>query len=113
MRRWILLMLVLTMTALTLTACGKAERQKAQDTPQPSQSAAAQPVETKTIQGIVNRMDAYLVLLTEDGEYYTMDYGEDIPIHAFAEGDRVEVTYTGELGKEDLPPTITAITKVQ
>lgn len=111
MKQRILAMLMLAMLAVTLTACGKAD--KKQQTPQPSQSTAAQQVETKTVQGIVNRIDAYLVLLTDEGDYYTMDYKEDVPVNQFTEGDRVEVTYTGDLENQDETPTITAITKVQ
>ena len=49
------------------------------------------------VQGIINKIDSYLLLLTDDGEYHIMDYGEGVTMDGFAEGDKVDVTYTGEL----------------
>ena len=58
-------------------------------------------------------MGDYLVLLTGDGEYQVMDYGKGVSADGFAEGDSVEITYTGELGVEGSNPVITAISKAK
>ena len=42
-----------------------------------------------------------------------MEYGEGITMDGFAEGDRVDVSYTGELGVDGTYPVITAITKTE
>ena len=49
---------------------------------------------------MVNKIDDYLVLLTDDGEYHIFDFGEDVDPSAMEEGDRVTVTYTGTLDPE-------------
>lgn len=105
---------------LSLAACGTPAGETSQDksassssssSSSSSQSQDAQ--ETKTVQGIINQIDTYLVLLTDDGEYQIMDYGEGVTVDDYSEGDRVEVTYTGELGVEGVAPVITAITKLK
>lgn len=105
---------------LSLAACGTPAGETNQDksassssssSSSSSQSQDAQ--ETKTVQGIINKIDTYLVLLLDDGEYQSMDYGEGVTLDDYFEGDRVEVTYTGELGVEGVAPVITAITKLQ
>ena len=55
-----------------------------------------------TVEGVVNRNGDFLVLLTDEGEYQTFEFGE---------GDCISVTYTGELGKEDSTPTAVSISK--
>ena len=67
--------------------------------------------ETAAISGVVNRLDDYLVLLTDDGEYMVFDFGEDVDPAELEEGDSVTVTYTGELGSEDPAPVAVSITK--
>lgn len=67
--------------------------------------------EQKTIKGVINRLGTYLVLLTEDGEYQVMDYGEGVTADDWKEGDKVEITYTGELGTETETPVIVSIAK--
>lgn len=106
---------------LSLAACGTPAGETNQDksasstsssgSPSSSQSQDAQ--ETKTVQGIINKIDTYLVLLLDDGEYQSMDYGEGVTLDDYFEGDRVEVTYTGELGVEGVYPVFSAITKLQ
>ena len=102
---------------LSLAACGTPAGETNQDksassgSSSSSQSQDAQ--ETKTVQGIINKIDTYLVLLLDDGEYQIMDYGEGVTLDDYFEGDRVEVTYTGELGVEGVYPVINAITKLQ
>lgn len=102
---------------LSLAACGTPAGESNQDksassgSSSSSQSQDAQ--ETKTVQGIINKIDTYLVLLLDDGEYQIMDYGEGVTLDDYFEGDRVEVTYTGELGVEGVAPVITAITKLK
>ena len=67
--------------------------------------------ESQTISGIVNRLDSYLVLLDDEGNYLVFDFGDDVDQKALAEGDRVTVTYTGELGSENPAPVAVAIQK--
>lgn len=86
-----------------LTACG----QKTTDT---EETPAAQ---EQTIQGIVNQVGDYLVLLDGDDEYRIFDFGEDVDPSALEEGDRVTVTYTGTLGSEDPAPVAVAIEKAE
>ena len=66
---------------------------------------------TATVSGGVNRLDDYLVLLTEDETYAVFDFGEDVDPAELEEGDSVTVTYTGELGSEDPAPVAVSITK--
>lgn len=99
---------------LSLAACGTPAGETNQDKSTSSSSSQSQDAqETKTVQGIINKIDTYLVLLTDDGEYQIMDYGEGVTLDDYFEGDRVEVTYTGELGVEGVAPVITAITKLK
>lgn len=99
---------------LSLAACGTPAGETSQDKSAISSSSQSQDAqETKTVQGIINKIDTYLVLLLDDGEYQIMDYGEGVTLDDYFEGDRVEVTYTGELGVEGVYPVISAITKLQ
>ena len=52
-----------------------------------------------------------LVLLTDEGEYQTFEFGAGVDTGALEEGDCISVTYTGELGKEDSTPTAVSISK--
>lgn len=97
---------------LSLTACGPFGARQTTGTPAPQNSAEVQSdAAEQKIQGIINRIDEYLVLLTKDGEYHVMDLGEGVTLDGFAEGDSVDVTYTGKLGVESETPVITAIVK--
>lgn len=100
---------------LFLAACGTPAGETNQDksTSSSSSSQSQDAQETKTVQGIINKIDTYLVLLLDDGEYQIMDYGEGVTLDDYFEGDRVEVTYTGELGVEGVYPVFSAITKLQ
>ncbi len=69
--------------------------------------------ETAAISGVVNRLDDYLVLLTDDGEYMVFDFGEDVDSSSLEEGDRVTVSYTGQLGSEDPAPVAVSIEKAE
>ena len=95
-----------------LSACGKADSGKKADDGS-SQPQSTEKVEEKKVSGIINRMGDYLMLLTGDGEYQVMDYGKGVSVDGFAEGDSVEITYTGELGVDGAAPVITAISKVK
>ena len=113
MKRIACMALALMMAGLSLTGCGT----KGGGTNQPP--ASSQPTvteeksESKVVHGVINRIDNYLLLLTDDGEYQIMEYGEGITMDGFAEGDRVDVSYTGELGVDGTYPVITAITKTE
>ena len=113
MKRIACMALALMMAGLSLTGCGA----KGGGTNQPP--ASSQPTvteeksESKVVHGVINRIDNYLLLLTDDGEYQIMEYGEGITMDGFAEGDRVDVSYTGELGVDGTYLVITAITKTE
>lgn len=71
--------LVLTVCLLLpLVACGQKGEEKKDDAE-----------ETKTISGIVNKLDSYLVLLDSDGDYHIFDYGEDVDQSTLEEGDKI------------------------
>ncbi len=93
-----------------LTACGSSggagSSPAPENSPAPSESA-----DTQTVHGVINKIDSYLVLLTEDGEYQIMDYSRDVVLDNFAEGDTVDITYTGQLGDESASPMIVSIAK--
>ena len=72
--------------------------------PESSMPEGSDAEEAQTISGIVNRLDSYLVLLDDEGNYLVFDFGDDVDQKALAEGDRVTVTYTGELGSENPAP---------
>lgn len=115
-KRMICLALALMMVGLSLTACGSKGSGKDQQANTPASSPAAgteQKAEEKMVHGVINKIDNYLVLLTDDGEYQIMEYGDGVTLDDFAEGDKVDVTYTGELGVEGSNPVITAITKAE
>lgn len=79
--------------------------------PESSMPEGSDAEEAQTISGIVNRLDSYLVLLDDEGNYLVFDFGDDVDQKALAEGDRVTVTYTGELGSENPAPVAVAIQK--
>ena len=64
-----------------------------------------------TVEGVVNRNGDFLVLLPDEGEYQTFEFGAGVDTGALEEGDCVSVTYTGELGKEDSTTTAVSVTK--
>ena len=99
--------------ALSLTACGPSgAKQTTGGTQEPQSSPTTQANTTEQkVHGIINRIGNYLVLLTDDDEYQVMDLGEGVTLDGFAEGDSVDVTYTGKLGVESETPIVTAIVK--
>lgn len=111
MKRKICLMLVLALMAVSLTACGMTGGGKQSQQPKDSPVASTETPEAKVVHGIINKIDSYLVLLTGEGEYQIMDYGEGVTMDDFMEGDSVDVTYTGELGVEGSTPVIVSIVK--
>lgn len=112
MKQKICLVLTLVMVMLALTACGRMGGGKTEDSGS-SQPQYTEKAEEKKVSGVINRMGEYLVLLTGDGEYQVMDFGKGVSADGFAEGDSVEITYTGELGVDGATPVITAISKVK
>ena len=97
----VLLALALS-TALLLADCGA------------SGSAADGSQQKETITGTINRLDTdYLVLITDDGEYQVMDFGENFSVEGFSEGDDGVITYTRTLENEEKPPVITAMEAAQ
>lgn len=112
-----LLALTLSLTSCTLFKGNKSQPQKPMAS-ESSQSTAGdksdeEQKEEKVVRGTINKIDNYLVLLTEDDEYQIMDYGEGVTVDEFMEGDKVEVTYTGELGVDSSTPVIVSIAKVK
>lgn len=103
--------LALTMAGLSLTGCS-AKGEGTDQPPSGSQPAVTEEkAESKVVHGVINRIDNYLVLLVGDGEYQIMEYGEGVTMDGFTEGDKVDVSYTGELGVDGMYPVITAIAK--
>ena len=62
--------------------------------------------ENEVVEGTINRLGDYLVLITEDENYQVMDFGENVSTDGFSKGDDVVITYTGTLGDEEHPPII-------
>ena len=101
--------LLSTTLLLSLTACKKGE---APSTSQPKNTeTAVEETQEKTVSGVINRIGDFLVLLTDDGEYQIFDFDKEVDPSSFAEGDRVEVTYTGVLGDENATPVAVVIMK--
>lgn len=114
MKRTICVLSLMVMM-MGLAACQFPGMGKKQPEPMPtvSSAVATEQKEEKVVHGVINKLDTYLVLLTDDGEYQVMDYAEGVSADGFAEGDKVNVTYTGKLGVEDETPVITAIEKAE
>ena len=113
MKRTLVLCAAALILVFSLTACGSSKSTD-KDTDKSTESEVSETAEdTQVIHGTINKIDSYLVLLTDDGEYQIMDYGEEIDMDAFSEGDSVNVTYTGTLGDEEHSPVITAIEKAE
>lgn len=83
---------------LSLAACGGEKKQ-----------ADGGEEETKTISGVVNQLDEYLVLLDSDGEYHIFDFGKDVDQSKLEEGENVTVTYTGTLDNSDPSPVAVSV----
>lgn len=113
MKRMICMVMALVLMVTSLTACSLMGGGKKKDEPQSAPTESAAQVEGKTVSGIINKIDNYLVLLTDDGEYHVMDFGEGVTLDDFAEGDKVDVTYTGQLDAEGTKPVIVSITKAE
>ena len=96
---------------LSLASCSKLGlpgRQSA--SPAPSESGTVE-TKTATVSGVINRMDNFLVLLLDNDSYQIFDFAKGLDTSGFAEGDRVEVTYTGVLGDENDTPVATKMVK--
>ena len=111
MKRMITFALTLCLV-LSLAACGQKDSGK-QETADKDQTTveeqANQPAEnetdaaqdgeadaqqdTQTINGIVNRLDDYLVLLDENGDYHTFDYGVDVDQGGFLRNEKGQDTF--------------------
>ena len=121
-----ILLLALTMLCLlaSLTACGgqKGTANQQDDTATDtttdtttdtaSDTASDTTTEEQTISGIVNRLGEFLVLLDDNGDYHTFDFGIDVDPSGLEEGDSVTVTYNGTLDSEDSTPVAIDIEKV-
>ena len=90
------------MRRLTLAACGSEKTDAGND---------GKEEDSATVNGVVNCMGDFLVLLTDDGTYQVFDFGEDVDQGRLEEGDSVTVTYTGELGSEDPVPVAVSVEK--
>lgn len=111
MKRRIYMIIALVLLVTTLAACRSAGGSKQSAEPQNSPTESAAQAEGKVVHGVINKIDNYLLLLTDDGEYHVMDYGEGVTLDDFFEGDTVDVTYTGELDVDSAAPVITSIVK--
>ena len=88
---------------------GDSSEKKEEDKKQEDQKQEEQKQE---VQGIINKIGSYLVLLVGDGEYQVMDFGEGVTTDGFEEGDQVKITYTGTLGDEEHTPVIVTMEKI-
>ena len=113
MKRRIYMIIALVLLVTTLAACRSAGGSKQSAEPQNSPTESAAQAEGKVVHGVINKIDNYLLLLTDDGEYHAMDFGDGVTLDDFAEGDKVDVTYTGQLDVEGTNPVIVAITKAE
>ena len=124
MKKLVFTTLLMLCLVLSLAACGQNNSNSNSTpgnapeslTPESSMPESSMPEgsdaeEAQTISGIVNRLNSYLVLLDDEGNYLVFDFGDDVDQKALAEGDRVTVTYTGELGSENPAPVAVAIQK--
>lgn len=102
----LMLCLVLSLAACGQTNSNNSSNSTPSSTPESSvpESSSTEESEVQTISGIVNRLDSYLVLLDDEGNYLVFDFGDEVDQSTLAEGDRVTVTYTGELGSENPAP---------
>ena len=107
-----LMVMMMGLAACQFPSMGK---KQAEPTPTPTASSAVTTEQKgeKVVHGVINRLDSYLVLITDDDEYQIMDYAEGVSADGFAEGDKVNVTYTGKLGVESETPVIIAIEKAE
>lgn len=105
--------LLAALMLLTLAACGSNQGASGNGDAAASGTSDSTEEATATVSGVVNRLDDYLVLLTDDGEYVVFDFGKDVDAAALEEGDSVTVTYTGELGSEDPAPVAASVEKAE
>lgn len=114
MKRTFYRILLCALIVVSLAGCKPAADKGKKESPAPESTptATTQAVEGKTLTGVINRLEDYLVLLTDDEVYQPMTFGENVSTEGLAEGDRVEVTYTGELNSVDADPVIISITKL-
>lgn len=113
---------------LSLAACGKKDagnqntedqqavteqntQQDGQEAPEDQDAPEEQgtEAETQTISGVVNRLDGYLVLLDDKGDYHIFDFGDDVDQSSLEEGDKIVVTYTGTLDSENPAPVAVSV----
>ena len=129
MKKTLFLGMTILVIGAVLTACGALKQEKTGSAaPESSQTQEADSASKdmgdtsaskeeqmpdndtdQVVHGTINMIDTYLVLLTEEGNYQIMDYGEGVTVDQFTEGDTVDITYTGTLGDEKENPVITNI----
>lgn len=108
----ITLTFVLSMFSTSCGASNDSAGASSTDTPAESPQESAEQAE-QTVEGTINRLGDYLVLITEESEYQIMDFSEGFSAEGFDEGDDVVITYTGTLGNEEEPPVIIEMERVQ
>lgn len=109
------LLALASILSMLLTACGASDDSAeagSNGTPSESPQESAEQAE-QTVEGTINRLGDYLVLITEESEYQVMDFSKDFSPEGFEEGDDVVITYTGTLGNEEEPPIIIAMESTQ
>lgn len=120
----IVMLLLTACLLLSLAACGKNTEdanknvddsqtmEESQNTEESQGTEEFQePVDEETIEGVINRLDDYLVLLDSDGNYHVFDFGEGVDQKSLAEGDSVKVIYVGVLDQEDPAPVAVSVEK--
>ena len=101
----------IVMLGIFLAGCGSSGSAGSSPAPGNTPAPSAESADTQVVHGVINKIDSYLIVLTEEGEYQIMDYGEGVVLDDFEEGDTVDITYTGQLGDESASPMIVSIAK--
>ena len=84
---------------LAATACAAPGNDGGQSADEPAQN---QQTEAKTLTGTMDEMKDFMFVVTDDnGVPYAFDLAEGLDLSGIAAGDRVIVTYEGELSEVD------------
>ncbi|WP_394884549.1 hypothetical protein [Clostridium butyricum] len=96
MKRFISLFLIVALFTCSLVGCGSHK-----DNSDITANDSNQSSETKesVMTGVVNRIDDYLVVLDDEGNYLKFKV-DGISLDGFTEGDEVNITYTGTLSED-------------
>lgn len=102
MKRFSILMVVLTLI-LSLTACGGKDKTDGQeDTQQNQEDVQKNDQETATFTGILEEKKDFMVIVKSEDEEISYIFDLDDGVTCDAEvGDKITITYTGDITKFD------------